>query len=427
MIESILKWYAIICLFCTPFSFISLIYIIKKKPTLIVKFNNAIDKLIGETNDSHREPQIDSKIQSTIESQPKDIEEQNEDIGITNINLIIGDTYKCYLTAENIQNIGISNLNDWKSSNPFVAGFDDKNNPSVIFANKVGKAIIYSGDIEIYHLNVKTNETGAFAFKHISCLLERQHYSNIKVRNIGRRVLKDSIQRRMLIMSTAPNCPRTKYKWDKNGNVSQVLFEFHATNIKWLNESEKLIKEFFTKLECSKEITDVSYYYHCAPIELIENSRYIFNDEIQGTDFVAMIRKTEDFIYFGASVIWRQGADINEVQNNPHMIDWCFEGLLPESIMPQRKNIEPTPVDNINIQQITSSPDRNATDEDVIHNTEKLNESSRYEDKQEHDTSNYDDVEANLERQDYDIHEDIDPNEDDDEEKEIDDLNADPM
>lgn len=437
-IEGILKIYGILCLFSSPCSFLVLVYMIKKQPKAVTKFNDAIDKLVDGKKNEETENKPDTDKQPEPAALSKTIEEQNEDIGIATLNMFRADTYKCFLTTENIRNAGMVNVGSWKSSNPFVANFETKNDINIITAKKVGNAIICSGDMQIYHLNVKSKDESWWGHQHLDNLFRSVHNSNIKYKNRNRRFSKDSQNLRLLVMERSSLQPKTTYSWDSKGNVNLVVFEMNPNDVGHIATTQSMIEEYFEKIEI-KEFPETSYWYH-GTSRLLDYGDEDNNE--QPVDFVAMFKKLDSGnIVFAVSAVWRQGADVTEVKNNPLMIDRCFENIIPLSeavrlavVQTEEKKIEKDN-DNDKIPEKTQEDSDNSSapiQEDNNEDPEdKNNETSSVDPNENDDPSESEEDEENPEMSNYE-HEIFDPNDDDynsefDEGDEVDNPMSDPM
>lgn len=428
LIENILKWYALICIFCTPFSVMVLLYMIKKQPKTVERINNAIDRFL-DGNPVKEDNAVQTNQDAPDTMSTKSVEEQNEDIGIANLNLLLGDSYRCYLTPENIQNIGVSNLNDWKSSNRFVADFTDQNNDSVIHTMKAGKAIIYSGNIEIYHITVRPRLNGIIQ-KFMYCVLEQKHYSNLKPINKNKKILRESQAKRMITFDKNWDCPKMTFGWNNKGVVNRLLVEVECKNKSFIDETLQSFEEHFQKMDLGNAFSDVTYWYHGAPADIEYEQAYI-DAKFQTVDFVAMVKKDgKGTCYIGITSIWRQGADVYEVYNNPQMTDRCFEGMIPDELMLKIQNLEP----ELSRPQEQTAPENSADKEKhedaSPENTERQEEAKPIDTDENNDADEEDDYDIDETPEELDYDENIDPNyddEDDDEENILDDIDSDPF
>lgn len=326
---TIAGYYGMMCLFCLPVSLAAMVYIYRKKPEIVDKFNRGVDNLFSDKEAKTGDPQKEEN-----QSRPYDkmsTEERNEVDGIPNLCLFVGDRYKCVMTEKDRKDIGGTDMS-WHLTNAFIG--DIKN--GIFSARKAGKAYIESNAIRkpIYYVTVEPVGKD-WRFKDIvNDVLESNDIANVKVRNVALKI-DNLLPEKGLLVYGFPD-GKISYESRPDGSVRRALYETIDNEDTRKSFSEGIL-EYMEPIQTNREDnTDRKYWFHKG-------------DEDAGAcvDYIAFMRKSfSGKLLLGIGECWRYGASEDEIALNALMTDRSFVALLSPEDVPERigdtLNAEPT-------------------------------------------------------------------------------------
>lgn len=333
----ILVYYAIIELVLLPVYIGVVIILCKKKPEFIQRINNRIDQIVGIVPEAR--PAVEKKTteKKEIKEEPaavqeekkeekpeekKTVEEINEELGVSNMKMRVGDTYTCYLGSEDIKHVSGRNF-VWKSTNSFVAPIDERSGK--VEAKKIGKTFIESVDKKIYYIEVVPTIKDWFLKDGIDIVLERASKDTISSRFISHKVFISNDDRFYTYEEFDNNIVSVQFACNKKFEALRVLYKFN--NVKAVIDNiEKYVTEYFEPLKVNESKTSTKYWVHKTE-DIYQNS----------VDFNAFLKVGKDgYLYFGLGECWRINASQKEMQDNPGMIERSFRDLLSEDEIPDK-------------------------------------------------------------------------------------------
>lgn len=326
---TIAGYYGMMCLVCLPVSLATMVYIYRKKPEIVDKFNRGVDNLFNDKEAKTGDPQKEEN-----QARPYDkmsTEERNEVDGIPNLCLFVGDRYKCVMTEKDRKDIGGTDMS-WHLTNAFIG--DIKN--GIFSARKAGKAYIESNAIRkaIYYVTVKPVGKD-WRFKDIvNDVLESNDIANVKVRNATLKI-DNLLPEKGLLVYDFPD-GKISYESRPDGSVRRALYETIDNEDTRKSFSEGIL-EYMEPIQTKQENNpDRKYWFHKG-------------DEDAGAcvDYIAFMRKSfSGKLLLGIGECWRYGASEDEIALNALMTDRSFAALLSPEDIPERigdtLNAEPT-------------------------------------------------------------------------------------
>lgn len=323
-IKTILVYYAIGCLILLPFYAIFIIYLCKKKPHYIKRLNNRIDMVLGIESQEEKKDDKEQELTEESEEESKSIEEQNEEMNISNLFLKVGDTYKCNITEWDINQISGSRY-IWGSTDEFVAPIDAMT--GMLQAEKIGECFIECGEKRIYYVKVLPNDTDWFGNRILELVLGNMDKENLAVSFIKNRItVYDESSRTIGYEVFGSPSMVMLFEYNKKNEIVRVVIKTKHSQAEE-DDIVKHIGEYMSpvKLDRSQK-TETKYWNH-----------YTNNSGIKTIDYNAFLKKGKDgYLYFGIGECWRIGADENEIASNPEMIERSFKNLLPSSEIPEQ-------------------------------------------------------------------------------------------
>lgn len=322
---SIIEWYGMICLAALPVSLASLIYIYKKRPNVVSAFDRTVDRIVdgrqkgGEPLKEKTEPENG---ESSASPKAITVEEDNEEAGIPNMILQVGDRYQCCLSKKNRNDI-LGGDFTWGTDNPFVGDINETK--GVFEAKKVGRTYIECGakQIRIYYAEVRPNLTGWFGYLPVNDVLNKTCLADIKMRELARKIL--SIDGTKNTITYDWGGMTLSYQMNRKDEVVRILFRI-PDRFDLIDTIKKGIAEYMEPLKTRDEIKERFYYYHMCGLD---------EDYPESVDFTAFIRKSgKDDWYFGIGECWRAGASDGEIKENTEMVERSFKDLLDKQDIP---------------------------------------------------------------------------------------------
>lgn len=318
-LNEVIKWYGIVCLACLPFSILTFIYIVKKRPDIVGKFDKAIDKFVGTENKKEDEEKKQNVKEQEKPDKPSE-EQENESMGIPNMILKIGDRYQCHLSAKNSLDVG--NDRTWTVNHPFIAEISP--NRGIFEAKRAGKCYIECNSelhIRIYHAQIIPKHEDWFAAYSLGTLMSGSDKATVKVGEIAKKMVFCNDEKHMM-RYMYPN-GFLDYHWDGEGKIDAVLYRLDDDRYA-ARDIEEGLNEYMEKLDLKNE-SPATYWIHQCDMEC---------DDPGSVDFVAFTKKSaRGQIYFGAARCWRQGAEKSEILENTEMIERAFTSMIdPEDI-----------------------------------------------------------------------------------------------
>lgn len=321
-IESIIRFYGLLCLATLPVSLMALIFIYKKRPNIVSGFDKAVDKLVDGKKSSDKPAEEQKKDIEQPVARNLTIEEENEEAGCANMNLQVGDKYKCYLSLVNVNNVRGGD-HTWRTDNPFVGKIDERT--GVFEACKVGSTYINCGGekIDIYYAVVNPNDTTWFGYYPINDVLTKTCIANVKVRELSKKILDIREDRHLLKYNWDPGI--LTYQTNKKDEIIRIMFRLPEKAELVTTICEKM-SEYMDLLDTENKEADGHFWIHiCGKNE----------DFPESVDYTAFLRKSKkgDY-YFGIGECWRMGATETEIMNNTEMIVRSFKDLMDSQDVP---------------------------------------------------------------------------------------------
>lgn len=319
-LDAVLRYYGLLCMFCLPVSLAVLIFIYRRRPELVQRFNSAVDKMAGDGRAKPSDPSGDAP---AAEKPVLSTEEENDLDGIPNLVLHIGDRYRCMMSAKNRQDVGGTNF-ALRSANDFVGRVSGSKN--IFTALKAGETYIESeaGSKPIYYAVVRPTDEEWPVKDALKDVFTACDIANVKVRRIKEKILSLDTEHRILEYEVPGGT--LKYEYAKDDSVRRILYVLKESSVD-REDMEKKIREYMEQVPYSGPADGKTrYWYH--------QNGY---DEGGFVDFVAMMKSGGDGrVYLAVGECWRYGASVEEIAENPLMTDRSFGGLLPAELLPAK-------------------------------------------------------------------------------------------
>ena len=325
--QDVAALYGKMCFVTLPFSLIVLIYIYKKRPSLVSKFDAAIDRLLdGKAAVQSEASQAPAEDMEAVEevATMKDIplEEENEQFGIANMKLVVGDKYKCFLSQKNRQEIRGGDYS-WSTDNPFVGTIHE--GKGVFVARKVGKTFVECGGehIRIYYADISPRNKEWFACQPLADLYGHASMATIKIRELKRKIRDLDESRGLIVYEWQPGT--LTYQLDKKDRVVRLLFRLPKdTDLEGIKSG---LAEYMEIIKAEAGNPQCLYWYHKNGLD---------DEYPQSVDLAAFLMPSaKGDWYFGIGEYWRAGADEKELANNPEMMIRTFSDMLDKADIPQ--------------------------------------------------------------------------------------------
>ncbi len=323
-LKTIATYYGLICMFCLPISLVAIVFIYRSRPDIVKSLDTAVDKLFGDQPAKPNDETEPAKEEETATPQAepaKDTKEEIEDYGIPVLVLYVGDRYKCVMSNKNRKDVGGTDFR-WAVEDAFIGNMTETG--GIFIAKHVGETYIKSlaADIPIYLVEVKPVHTDWFATLLMKDVLEAEDISNIKVRNIEKKIVNLETERK--IIEYQMDGYSLSYEYGKDDAVRRALCVL-PDNQETRNGIAEKITEFMEPVNIQvKDAVGASYWYH----ETVEGKDGF-------VDFVAFMKASvSGRLYFGIGECWRYGSTVDEIIGNHLMIIRSFRALIDKKDYP---------------------------------------------------------------------------------------------
>lgn len=327
VIKTILLYYAIICLICSPISVFTVV-ILYKKTTLIDRLNHWLDKVLG------LEKKDDKKIENeSLQEQKNETKKQESDndksSNVTAFAIYVGDSYYCKLNSQNAAVLSIGNTLalKWNSRNEFVGRIITKNGESIFLAEKAGETNIscaqrdddYDTGAEIYRINVLPHNLDWFAEKTFNWVLVNSPEVNMTELLRNYKLIRTDKNKNISVYGGNESfIKQLTLQMDKYNGVLRAVYELKMP-------TEELQRNIFD--EMNERFDEIKLYGD------IRIWIHRVEDEVSNkVDMYAFFKKSvvngNYLLAFGHS--WRNDGEVEEFILNINMAERFFSDCLPD-------------------------------------------------------------------------------------------------